>query len=107
MERLRAIVLSHHPSHVDANFGYWTGRQLDHARIKLLDARVAFLDTLGDLPQRVLNLARLLVVQVFGDLSVGERTSKPGAVPSQKRHEHEDYNRQHQVGNLDSFKDEH
>ena len=37
----------------------------------------------------MLDVARVLVViQVFGDLRVGEMATEPGAPPEQERHEH-------------------
>ena len=46
---------------------------------------------LANLHERMLDVARLgFIVQILGQFGIAERRAKPGAMPEQKRHQHND-----------------
>src|ERR1700756_4357912 len=84
-------VLSHDPGVGVADFFDGIGGYSDKVGIPLLRGGVVVRHAIAQLDEGVLDVARLLlVVQVFGELLVGEMAAEPCIPPEQEWHEHDE-----------------
>ncbi len=81
-------VLAHDPGISVANFFDRVGGKTDHFWVPEAHARVVASHALTELNERVLDAAWVLfILEVFGDLFVGELASEPSVPPEEERHQ--------------------
>src|SRR5262249_16817265 len=90
METWNGVVLAHDPRVCVANFFYGVARKAHQLWIPAAHTRVVTGHALTNLDQRMLDVARLLLVpQVRGELLTGKMAAEPRVPPEQKGHQHD------------------
>src|SRR5215510_5826333 len=89
METWNGVVLAHDPRVCVANFFYGVARKAHQLWIPAAHTGVVTGHALTNLDQRMLDVARLLLVpQVLGQLLVGKMAAEPRVPPEQEGHQH-------------------
>ena len=90
MKACAGCVLAHCPCVGVADFFDGIRRQANNFRVQACDTRIVLGQALADLHQRVLDVARLLVIaKILVQLLIRELASEPGIPPEKKRHQHD------------------
>ena len=90
MKTCAGCVLAHHPCVSVADFFNGIRRQANNFRVQTRGTRIVLGQALTNLHQRVLDVARLLVIaEIVIQLLVREWASEPGIPPEKEWHQHD------------------
>src|SRR5215475_4934506 len=89
MEVFVRVVLSHYPCRGHSNLRLLVFGSSYDVGVELLHRCISIDDPISQLSERVLNIARLiLIVKVIIHLGIGQRPAKPSPVPGNKRYDY-------------------